>query len=450
VRVGVFLGLGVDEEKSVNKIAMNAAAASAAALCAMAPSAFGQAAPACSSRVTRNNLIQCALSASLTVKAEQHDMRAAEGRKLAASSLLPSNPVVSVSAGRRMIPGGVQTTNWYASLAQEIEVAGQRGARRDAADAEIDARSLRIVSSQREVAAFAWSAFFDALAARAEQRLAVRLVAAAEGVSAAARARADQGLIAPVDADVADAAGVRVLQARLGADRRLAQAEATLISLLGLDPAQAPIAIEGELVPLAGVETVTKTVMTSVALHAHDKRPEVRALEAERKAFELRADAYRRTRIPNPTLSLFAQNDGFNERVFGLGLSIPIPVPGNVGRTYVGEVAEAEALALRAADDRERVRREIRLENVTAAQDFESRSQEIEAFTPARITRAEESLRSLVQAVEAGRLSVRDAVVAQQALIEFLQAEVAARRAWCLASVALARALGMLIEGGAP
>jgi cobalt-zinc-cadmium efflux system outer membrane protein len=371
-------------------------------------------------------------------------MRAAEGRKLTVSSLLPSNPVVSISAGRRIIPGGVQVTNWYASLAQEIEVAGQRGVRRDAADAELDARSLRSVSLRREVAAFAWSAFFDALAAREEQRLAIRLATAAEAVSAAARARADQGLIAPVDADVADAAGVRVLQARLGADRRLAQAEATLISLLGLDPAHGPIVIEGELVPLAGVASA----ITSVALRTPSERPEVLALDAERKAFELRADAYRRTRIPNPTVSLFAQNDGFNERVFGVGLSIPIPLPGNVGRTYVGEVAEAEALALRAADDRERIRREIRLEIVTAGQGFESRGKEIEAFTPARIKRAEESLLSLVQAVETGRLSVREAVVAQQALIEFLQAEVAARRAWCLASVELARAVGMLLERG--
>jgi cobalt-zinc-cadmium efflux system outer membrane protein len=446
VRFGVLLGLGVDEEKSVNTIAMNAAAVSAAVLCAMAPSAFSQQAPACSSRVTRNNLVPCALSASLTVRAEQHDMRAAEARKLAVSALLPSNPIVSISAGRRIIPGGVQATNWYASLAQEIEVAGQRGARRDAADAEVDARSMRIVLSRREVAAFAWSAFFDALAAREEQRLAVRLAAAAEGVSATARARADQGLIAPVDADVADAASVRVLQARLGADRRLAQAEATLISLLGLDPARGPVVVEGDLVPLFGVESA----MTTVALRTQGKRPEVLALDAERKAFELRADAYRRTRIPNPTVSLFAQNDGFNERVFGIGLSIPIPVPGNVGRTYAGEIAEAEALALRATDDRERIRREIRLDIVTAAQGFESSGQEIAAFTPARITRAQESLASLVQAVEAGRLSVREAVVAQQALIEFLQAEVAARRAWCLASVNLARAVGMLLEGGTP
>jgi outer membrane protein TolC len=45
---------------------------------------------------------------------------------------------------------------------------------------------------------------------------------------------------------------------------------------------------------------------------------------------------------------------------------------------------------------------------------------------------------------------VRDALVAQQALVELLQADVAARRAWCLASVDLARAAGVTLEGGTP
>ena len=55
---------------------------------------------------------------------------------------------------------------------------------------------------------------------------------------------------------------------------------------------------------------------------------------------------------------------------------------------------------------------------------------------------------ALAQEIEAGRLTVRDAVVAQQALIELLSASVAARRALCIASVDLAKALGVSLEGG--
>ena len=414
----------------------------ATALTSISSTAVAEEGALCSSRVTRANVVQCALAASLTVSAERHELEATEARKVEVSSLLPSNPVLSLSAGRRTTPSS-DATNWYAALGQEIEIAGQRGARRDAAQAAVDAQSKRVLLSRRDTAALAWMSFFDAVAAREEQRLADRLTAATEAVSTVAHARADKGLIAPVDADLADATTLRVLQVKLSADRRAAQGQAALASMLGLDPTKASFAVEGELVPVAGVDDA----LASYASKAVAERPEVLVFDAERRAHELRADAFRRTRIPNPTLSIFAQNDGFNELVLGAGVAFPIPLPGNVGRTYIGEIATAEALARRAGTDRARVEREIRLEVTTAAQAFQSRAKEVQAFSQERVARAETSLLALGQEVEAGRLAVRDAVVAQQSFIELLRANVEARRAWCLASVDLARALGLPLEG---
>lgn len=401
--------------------------------------------PPCSSRITRTNIVQCALAASLTVKGERQELEAAEARKVAVSPLLPSNPVLALSGAKRSSTS-FDGYNWSATLSQEIEVAGQRGVRRDAAEASVVAQSKRVLLSRRETAALAWVAFFEALAASEEERLADRLTVATRAVAVAAKARAEKGLIAPVDADVADATTVRVLQSKLAAERRVGQGQATLGSFLGLDPAKGPVSVEGELVPLSEITNA----LASTSGKGLAERPEVLVLEAERQALELRADAFRRTRISNPTVSLFVQNDGFNERVLGVGVSFPIPLPGNVGRTYRGEIAEAEAHARRAATDRERIEREIRLEVATATQAFLSRAKEVEAFTPERVARAETTLTSLGQEVEAGRLAVRDAVVAQQALIELLRANVEARRAWCLASVDLAHAVGVSLEGRTP
>lgn len=420
--------------------------AAAASLALLASSALASDAVICSSRVDRSNVVTCALAASLSVRAEGYEVEAAAGRRLAVSPLLPSNPVLSLAAATRSTTGQDNVTNWNATLSQELEVAGQRGVRRRAAEADIEARKKRALVIRREVAASAWFAFFDAVAAREEQRLVAGLSAATERVSLVAHARADQGLIAPLDADVADAIAIRVSQAKLASERRLAGAGATLASLLGRDPADGQLTVEGELVPLEGVKEVAAALVPKEG----KDRPEVLALDAERRAFELRADAYRRTRIPNPTVSVFAQNDGFNERVLGVGVSFPIPLPGNIGRTYIGEIAESEAIARRVATDRERIARDIRLEIVTAAKAYDSRETEVRAFTPARVTRADESLRALAQELEAGRVSVRDAVVVQQALIELLQANVAARRAWCFASVDLARAVGFPLERGTP
>ncbi len=426
-----------------------AVACVAAAVLAFVRTASGEEADPCAARVTRLNVVRCALAASLVVRGERQELEASEARTVAVSPLLPSNPVLALSAGRRTTSSSsssADSNNWYATLAQEIEIAGQRGVRRKSAQAAVEAQSKRVLLSRREVAALAWVAFFEAVAARDELRLAERLGAATQAVSVVAHARADKGLIAPVDADVADATALRVFQLKLAADRRTAVGQAAIVSMLGLDPANGPLAFEGELIPVGGVDEA----LASYGGRAVAERPEVLVLEAERRALELRADAFRRTRIPNPTISLFVQNDGFNERVLGAGVAYPIPLPGNVGRTYVGEIAEAEALARRVATDKERFQRELRLEITTTAQAFQSRAKEVEAFSHERVTRAETSLLSLGQEIESGRLAIRDAVVTQQALVELLRANVEARRAWCLASVDLARALGLPLEGRAP
>jgi cobalt-zinc-cadmium efflux system outer membrane protein len=406
---------------------------------------FAEDDPACTASITRSNLVRCVLAASLVVDAEARELDAAQGRKLAVSPLLPSNPVLSLSTARRSLPTE-NAINWDATLSQEIEIAGQRGVRRDAADASIEAQAARVALARREVAAWAWTAFFDAVSAREEQQLSRYLQRATEAVSMVARARADSGVTAPVDADVADAAALRSFQVTLASDRRVAIATALLAAALGFDPARTAIAIDGELAPIEGmVDAATARIP-----HAPERRPEVLALDAERRALELRAAAFRRARVSNPTLSLFAQNDGFHERVLGVGLALPIPLPGNVGRTYVGEIAEAEALAQKTTIDRERVARSIRLEIATALEVFHSRASEVEAFTSERVNRAHDTLQSLGEEVSAGRLSVRDALVAQAALIELLQAHVAARRAWCLSSVDLARAAGVPLDGRTP
>src|SRR5262249_507288 len=146
---------------------------------------------------------------------------------------------------------------------------------------------------------------------------------------------------------------------------------------------------------------------------------------------------------------ILAQNDGLNERVFGVGLSLPIPLPSPVGRTYAGEIAEAEALADRAEIDRARVERELNREIAEASVAYSSLRLAVEALSEEKIKKAQEALLDLHAEVEAGRLGFRETLVAQQSLIELLQANIEQRRAWCLASVDLARALGAPLETGA-
>lgn len=395
------------------------------------------------SAVSRSDVVECVLRANLGVRVESQTAEALEGRRLAQTPLLPTNPVLSLTGARRDGDGRA-VTNWSATLEQQLEIGGQRSSRRRAAELEQLAQGHRIVATRRDTAALAWLAYFDALAAADELRLATRVSAVSAHIAEVARGMADRGLLSPVEADVADAARVSVDQSQLAAERRSRTSQVTLSMLLGSD-SQSPLSVSGDLEPLRAVEADARV---AVGRDASD-RPEVRAFETERKAQEATATAYARSRVPSVTISAFAQNDGFNERVFGLGVSLPIPIPQPIGQTFNGQIAEADALARRAGTEAERARRQARGALVSALADFDSRRREREAFTPERVARAEQGIEAIAREIAAGRLALRDALLSEQALIGLLRANVEARHALCVASVDLARAAGLPLESGA-
>jgi outer membrane protein, heavy metal efflux system len=392
-------------------------------------------------RVNRANVVLCALRASLPVRAEQQTVEALDGRRRTVGALFGANPVVTLTGGKHTL-GSEQGYTWFASLSQELEIAGQVGARRGDVDAQLDAQRGRVTFTEREVSVAAWTAYFDYLAAQEKQRLAERLGVLARALATTARARSEKGLIAPVESDVAEAAAAKLTQARLQSERNAARADAMLRVLMGIDPSGKALMVEGELEPLLVSSSARAKAATAPA-----DRPEVRIADAERRALELRASAARRSQVPNPSVSVFAQNDSFEGKVLGLGLALPLPIPG-WSRTFAGEVAENEALARRADTETEREKREARFEVITALQAYDSRLREVEVFPADQILRADQSLQALAEEVQTGRLAVRDAIIAQQALIDLLHAQIEARRGLCLASVALLRALGMPLERG--
>ncbi|MFY0540247.1 TolC family protein [Nannocystis pusilla] len=122
-------------------------------------------------------------------------------------------------------------------------------------------------------------------------------------------------------------------------------------------------------------------------------------------------------------------------------------LPAPLGRTYKGEIAESKALARRAEAEVERWRRVVQAEVEVALREVEARKAELGLFEAERLQRAEGHLEALAQEMATGRVSIRDAVVLQQTLLEYLAAHIEARRALALGSVELARVAGLLPEG---
>jgi outer membrane protein, heavy metal efflux system len=398
------------------------------------------AAAPCSS-VSRTNVVRCALAASLERQAGEAAVRAASGRVQASDPLLPSNPELALSGARRRT-ATQSTLNWSASLGIELEISGQRGARRRAAGAEREAEQRAVDAIERSTAAEAMRLYFEVLAAREAQQVLNQLEAASTRVWEAARAAAERGAAAGIEADVADATRVSTQQRRLEAAREERAATASLAGLLSLAPSQ-PLDVSGPLEPLHRAGDVRRELIPPDS-------PEVLALAAEKRAAGARASAFRRSRVPSPRISVFVERDGFNENVLGLGLAFPLPLPQPIGRTAAGEIAENEALAERAGLLAERERRNARVALARALASYDAALEASRTFSSERVTHAEQTSANLAAEVAAGHVPIRDAIVFQGPLLELQLGAVAARKALCLASLELVRAAGLPLGGDQP
>lgn len=417
-------------------------------VCAMAASAYFISARAhahACSLITRTNVVPCALAQSIDTKSEREGLAAAQGRRQAASTLLPSNPSVSLSAG---LPVGYKLSSnaltWGVTIAQELEIGGQRGRRIDVANAQRSVQERRVLARAREVGRESLNAYFDALAAREQSVLARKLGVVAGALSTYARSRAEVGLASAVESGVAQAEAVRLSRLALEAELQLKEALASLTSALGQDPTLASVEVDGDLEPLK----IDDRPMDRLLSGAIAARADVQAAIAENEVAARRGALLRAERVPNPTLSLSYRKDWIAERVVGVGLSLPLPLPAPLGRTLAGEINEADALTRRAQWATQKLRRDIRLEVVNAKVAFDLRKSELALFTLESIIQAEAGVDAIGEALREQKIAIRDALLSEQALVQLLRDYIEARHQLCLASVELAHATGLAVERG--
>lgn len=403
-------------------------------LLAFVPSPARSAEPSpCNEHVDRSNLVSCAAQRSPLLEAEQANVRAAKARREAARPFLPSNPILSGSIGTRTTTDA-RAVNWALTLAQEFEVAGQSSLRVDAADGELASAQAELLVRRAELAERVWLAYFDVLAAREHARLAERMELATMALSRTVQGMRANGLAAPVDSTIAEAARVRTSRERLNAQQTALQEEVRLRTELSV-----PVTVE-----IAGVLDALQWKATGKPT----ERPEVTVVKSLRLAWSKRIELLRRARAPNPSVSVFAQNDGFNERVFGVGLGVPIPLPQPVGRTNAGEIAEAMSFEEKQVATLRQLELTLAAELEVSQAAFESSRKVVQLYSEGMKAEANGALIAISEQVGSGRFSVREALTVQQSLIELLEAEVDARHALAVASVRLVRAQGGSLEGG--
>ena len=390
----------------------------------------------CAPPWTSQQVVTCALSRSPEVQRAEAELAALAGRRTSEARLLSSNPTLALTgAQRRALSGeseaaGTTVLNWTATLSQEVELAGQRSARLDAVNGERKAQAQRVWAARQSVSWMALRAWQVARVSEEAARLASDAATITASLARVAAGRATEQLVSQVDADTAAAEAWRLSLAKLEAERRRDEARAELLSILGT---AAPPVVTALSEPL---------VLPPTALlldQALQQRGDVGAARAETEAAAGRRRLAQRQRVPNTTLSLFAQSDGFRERVLGVGVSFPIPV----WSTGAGEAQEALDRVTVAEKNAESVQRQVQLEVERAALEYRSRVQAARALPPLLVTRAHGHLEALATGLRAGQLSIRDALLSERSLLEFLSSELDARLALSLSELELRRAAAL-------
>jgi cobalt-zinc-cadmium efflux system outer membrane protein len=404
---------------------------------------------ACARLLSEEQVVRCALTASPEIAAARAREQAAGGRRRTAEVWLPSNPTVAgvVAQRRRPPPDAATVLNWSVTVSQEIEIAGQRSARIDEADADVAATARRTDVAEREVAAGALAAYYDAVGAAESLRFATALAETARGLAEYAEARAKESLAPRIEADVARAEAARIGLTRLAAERRLAEARAVLAILLDVDA--------GTLVLPQALPTVSADAGDGAALerNAIAARSELAASVLERQVLERRLAVVKRSRVPNPTLSAFVERGEIDDKIVGVGLSFPLPLPAPVGRTRAGEIAEVVARIREAESSVALARRRVRTEVASASAAVRATIAGVAIFDAELLRRARADLSSLGEALASRQLTLREGLQWQRSLIELLQGDIEARLARVQAQLELRRAAGLAFvprAGGRP
>ncbi|CAN5819280.1 TolC family protein [soil metagenome] len=286
-------------------------------------------------RVTLDEALRLFERHSPDLRIAREEAAAARARALSAGAF--ANPGLGVMR-EQLSDGERDYDETVLSISQTLEIAGQRGLRRDAARRAADAAQARLSAEQLRLGFEVRRAFIQAAAA--ESRLAAfeQATEVVRQVERSGRARFTEG-------DISDFARQRLQIERARYEDQLARARLDLTQAgrdLALLVSPDTFLADGLLLPLHPLDSLAVPIPElpprSVQVSAAE-RPDVRAAGEEVEAARGRVALAERDRIPDITVGggYKDQADGFRGGV--IELSVPLPLMDR----NAGRIAEAQA-----------------------------------------------------------------------------------------------------------
>lgn len=262
-----------------------------------------------------------------TLRTKRAELASAEGSRTDANAFLYNNPVVSFDGIRRTAPqeraSSERRREWSSSLQQTFEIAGQRGFRREAADAALMALLEEIAETRRQIRVEVAQLYYRILALQQRTELEEQALGLFESTAAAVQKRRIAGEDTKLDSNVATVEAERARNQLAVAREQLLDARAELAAKLQLRAESLPQA-SGELRPTATAAYSLESLLSQV-----DSQPRLQALRAREESARAKLRLESASRYPDLTVGVGVGREGASgarERLTTVSVSVPLPL----------------------------------------------------------------------------------------------------------------------------
>ncbi|GJL51888.1 MAG: RND transporter [Nitrospirales bacterium] len=361
--------------------------------------------------LTVEQAVKTALEGNPDLLAARQELEVARGREVNARLFNRFNPTVNGQVWNRNNPGSGNVTDSQVLLSQEVEIAGQRGLRREAATRIVARVDAQVKDRERLITGQVKRAFFQALTLKMRLGLRKEIETLNRRIRDASQARFKAGVAPIMESNLAE---IRYGQSRketFVAEASFQNALLDLRRLLGWEPDRS-IELGGKL------RNSPKAVpLPELLQRAQAQRPDLISAKREVARVEAAMSLTRRLIVPNPTFQGFYQTEtegpGGASKMLGGGIRIPLPLFDRKQGELVTQGGELN----RGRHQVVAVTRNIEREVETAYQAYEAARQSVEVFEVEVLDRIEENFRFIEIAYREGKIGLLQLIVVQDDLI---------------------------------
>jgi len=362
-------------------------------------------------RLTLEHALQIALERNLELKAKSEELGIAEGRVIKSDIFLQNNPELEADMANKRLkkPEEGFNKNLFqpgVSLSQEFEIGGQPGYRREAAQRNHKKVTFEVSDFSRTLRFRITELFLKLLNGKAKITQAEQIVNLKNRLYEASKGRLAAGDIPAVQLAIAEFELNRAKSELISLQREYEE----LLSRLRTD-----IVLEEENVEPVGDLTRAPLAasLDQLLKSALEKRPDLAALDQEKKVTEAEELLTRAERIPNIKFGMFYEKDD-KDNIVGGRVSIPLPFFDRKQGELREALSRKRIANLNYIQRRQALEKEVR----AAFTRFKLAERDVSYYPEGAMKRFDESLELYQRAYQERAVDLADAILFQNQVIE--------------------------------